>query len=129
MTPRMPRGLGPAGQKLYRDMVATFSFDDEPHKLRVLFDAAKTADTIARLDKEMETAPLTVLGSARQVAIHPCLAQAQTARNLLAQLLGRLGLPDTDEEQDRKAQKLSRTRAAAGKQRRANLRVIPRDGA
>jgi hypothetical protein len=114
---RMPNGLGYQGQKLWKSITTEFDFDAEPHKERILFDACKIADMIDRLDKEMQNEPLTVRGSMGQKAIHPCLAQSQSARGQLAQLLSRLGLPDTDEESQAKADKISsnRSRAAKGK--------------
>lgn len=112
---RMPNGLAYQGEKLWKAVTAEFDFVAEPHKERILFDACKIADMIDRLDKEMASEPLTVRGSMGQKAIHPCLAQAQSARGQLAQLLGRLGLPDTDEESQAKADKLSHTRSRAAR--------------
>jgi len=48
-----------------------------------------------------------------QQVISPFIAEARVQRALLAQLLARLGLPDTDEEAEAKAAKLSRTRRHA----------------
>ena len=54
------------------------------------------ADIIAELDEHAAEAPLTVKGSQGQPVIQPTLAEARFQRALLAQLLGRLGLPDND---------------------------------
>jgi hypothetical protein len=118
----MPRGLGTEGQKLWKSVCDEFDLELEPHKRRILFDACKTADDLKRLDAAAAKEPLTVKGSMGQQVINPCMAQAQTARNALAQLLGRLGLPDTDDEAARKADKISVTRRKAAKS--ARLRVV-----
>ena len=120
----MPRGLGTEGQKLWKSVSDEFDLAAEPHKRRILFDAFKTADDIKRLDAATAKEPLTVKGNMGQPVINPSLAQAQTARNALAQLLGRLGLPDTDEEAAEKAVKLSATRRKSAKS--ARLKVVQR---
>jgi hypothetical protein len=90
MTARMPKGLGYQGRKLWRSVADEFDLDAEPHKLRILFDACKTADLIDQLEKGMAGQSLTVLGSARQLTIHPIISELRFARGLLAQLLARL---------------------------------------
>jgi hypothetical protein len=59
----------------------------------------------------------------------PEVGELRQYRNLLGQLLGRLGLPDTDEAIAEKAAKLSQTRRQAGMQkyaRHATLKVVPK---
>ncbi len=46
----MPRGLGTEGQKLWTGVIGEFNLAYEPHKIRILTDACKTADLIKRLD-------------------------------------------------------------------------------
>ena len=113
--PRMPKGLGYQGQKLWTSINEEFDFTGEPAKLRILFDACKTADVIDQLDKEMVSEPLTVRGSMGQKTIHPCLAQAQSARAMMAQLLAKLDLPPTEDEADEQAARLTRTRSRAAR--------------
>jgi hypothetical protein len=107
---RAPAGLGLAGGRLWRSTVEVFDFTDEPHKVHILTQACRVADVVAELDEAAEEAPLTVKGSMGQQVISPFIAEARAQRALLAQLLGRLGLPDTDEESQVKAERLSRTR-------------------
>lgn len=95
--PRMPRGLETEGQKLWRGVIEEFDLSAEPHKLRILFDACKTADVIKRLDDAAVKQSLTVRGSMGQEVINPLIAQAQTARGQLAQLLGRLNFAPEDD--------------------------------
>ena len=109
---RAPAGLGEAGRKLWRSMHDTFDFDEEPHKVRQTF---RVADVIDELDDAADEAPLTVKGSQGQQVISPFIAEARAQRSLMAQLLARLALPDTDEEIEAKAEKLTRTRRRAAK--------------
>jgi len=94
--PKTPDGLGTEGRKLWREIVGTFDVIEEPHKRRILFDACKTADLIDRLEQAMSDQPLTSKGSMGQLVIHPLIAQSQTSRTQLAQLLDRLNF--TNEE-------------------------------
>lgn len=94
----MPKGLEYQGQKLWKSVVDEFDLAAEPHKLRILFDACKTADLIDQLEKGMSGEPLTVLGSARQRTIHPLVSELRFARGLLAQLLARLNFEDSIDE-------------------------------
>jgi hypothetical protein len=112
-TPRMPKGLGYHGQKLWRTVVAEYELETEPHKVEILTQAAKVADVIAELDKAAAKSPLTVRGSAGQQVISPTLAEARFQRGLLAQLLGKLGLPDAEEEPEE--QRPTRTRSESAR--------------
>jgi hypothetical protein len=112
--PRAPVGLGPAGEKLFKDVTGTFDFEDEPAKLALLAQACRVADIIAELDEHAAEAPLTVKGSAGQQVIQPTLAEARFQRGLLAQLLGRLGLPENNVDEDELAEHRAR-RSAAGR--------------
>jgi hypothetical protein len=94
----MPKGLGYQGQKLWRSVLDEFELETEPHKLRILFDACKTADLIDQLEKGMAGEPLTVLGSQRQRVIHPLVSELRFARGLLAQLLARLNFAPPEDD-------------------------------
>ncbi|EIT89311.1 hypothetical protein MA4S0726RA_3042 [Mycobacteroides abscessus 4S-0726-RA] len=94
--PRMPNRLGTEGKKLWTGIVGEFDLFHEPHKLRILFDACKLADQVKKLDDAAIKAPLTVKGSMGQEVINPVISAAQSARGLLAQLLGRLNFEAMD---------------------------------
>lgn len=96
--PKTPDSLGPEGGKLWREIVGTFDVTEEPHKRRILFDACRTADLIDQLDTAMEGQPLTASGSMGQLVIHPLIAQSQSARTQLAQLLSRLNFASSEED-------------------------------
>jgi hypothetical protein len=87
----------------------------EPHKVQILTQVCRVADVVAELDEAADEAPLTVKGSMGQQVISPFIAEAGAQRALLAQLLSRLGLPETDEEAEAKAAKVSRIRRRAAK--------------
>jgi hypothetical protein len=99
VTVRMPKGLNYQGQKLWKSITAEFDIEFEPQKQRILFDACKLADAIARLDKEADKAPLIVPGSYKQPVLHPAFAGAQTARSTLAALLARLNFEGPVEDE------------------------------
>ena len=119
---RSPAGLDKAGKALWKSVHDVFDFTEEPAKVQILAQACRVADIVAELDEAADEAPLTVKGSMGQQVISPFIAEARAQRALLAQLLGRLGLPDTDEEAAEKAEKLSQTRQKAAKS--ARLRVV-----
>ncbi|WP_264063553.1 hypothetical protein [Mycolicibacterium hippocampi] len=123
---RMPSGLrrDGHGQKLWRTVTDEFDLENEPHKVALLTQACRVADRIHQLETAAAKEPLTVLGSAQQKVIHPLISEVRFQRGLLAQLLGRLGLPDTDEAIADKAEKLLQTRRRATKS--ARLRVVNR---
>jgi hypothetical protein len=114
---RVPAGLDTAGKKLWRSVIDVFNFAEEPGKVQILTQACRVADIVAELDDAADEAPLTTKGSMGQQVISPFIAEARAQRALLAQLLGRLGLPDTDEALAEKSEKLSRTRRRVAKLR------------
>lgn len=80
----------------------------------MLEEAARVADTVARLDSAMLGEPLTVRGSAGQLREHPLLSEARQQRALLARLLHQLRLPEADDlAQHRAGQRSVQARAAA----------------
>lgn len=120
---RSPAGLDKAGKALWKSVHDVFDFTEEPHKVHVLMQACRVADIVAELDEAADEAPLTVKGSMSQQVISPFIAEARVQRALLAQLLGKLGLPDTDEALAEKAERLSQIRRKAAKS--ARLRAVP----
>ncbi|MDM2176198.1 hypothetical protein PP452_08770 [Mycobacteroides abscessus] len=97
---RMPNGLGYQGKKLWQEVTGVYDLSVDPHKRRILYDACKTADLIDTLDKAMTGQSLTVRGSMGQQVINPLVAQAQSGRVMLAQLLARLNLAEAGEDDE-----------------------------
>lgn len=94
----------------------------EPQKVEIQTHACRVTDKIAELDRAQRSEPLTVLGLARQLTIHPLIAEVRFQRSLLAQLLGKLALPDTDEQIEAKREAVSAVRRATSKA--AKLQVV-----
>ncbi len=117
--PRQPRGFGAAGARFWKETIATFDFSEESGKLLILEHACKVTDVIAQLEKAASSAPLTCLGSARQTQIHPLISEIRFQRGLLAQLVTKLGLPETEEAAQERAENLTRVRRKAARLRLA----------
>ncbi|WP_373198757.1 hypothetical protein [Mycobacterium marinum] len=111
--PRAPRGLASTGKALWKSIHKTFDFSDEPHLLAILEQACQTRDEIDRLDAAMQGEPYTVLGSAKQVQVHPLVSEARFQRKTLAELLSRLSLPDNSDPDDPHARRVVAARTAA----------------
>lgn len=112
--------LGEEGLLFWEEMNRTFNFHGETHKLRILEQAAKTLDTIAYLEEQMVDQPVTVLGSAKQLTIHPILDFIGRQRTAFTNQIKALKLPDSDEEAASKAER--RTKQA---RKAANVRHNP----
>ncbi len=112
-TPRAPRGLDKAGKGLWKSLHQTFDFTDEPHLLAILEQVCRTRDEIDRLEAAMEGQPYTVLGSAKQLQVHPLVSEARFQRKALAELLSRIGLPDNADPDDPHARRSAAGRKAA----------------
>jgi hypothetical protein len=97
--PRKPRGLKAAGTRLGESVVNDYAIELERQKLPILEAACRTADDLARFERAMVNAPLTVKGSAGQACINPIQSEIRFARALLAQLIARLSFePPLEEE-------------------------------
>lgn len=107
--PKAPKGLGSAGNALWRSVLTDYWMDGESHKLSILEEACRVKDRISELEAAMAGEPLTVLGSARQLTIHPLIAEVRSQRGLLAGLVKSLQLPDGEEDE---AAALSRSQQA-----------------
>jgi hypothetical protein len=114
--PRMPRGLSAPGKRFWSKTLEVFDLSQDPHRVEILEQACRVVDKIAELEKAQSGQPLTVLGSARQVTIHPLISEVRFQRGLLAQLVTKLGLPETDEAIETQAQRVSDVRRTAAKQ-------------
>lgn len=87
-----PRGLKAAGRKLWA--ATTEKYELREDELVVLKDACAEADLIGRMEKALESEPLTVSGSQGQLVAHPLVQELRQHRATVAMLLGKLKLPD-----------------------------------
>ena len=95
--PRPPKGLGPAGRKLWKAIVSDWQL--RPDELAVLESVCFEADIIRRLQDEMVDSPLTAKGSMGQLVEHPVSVALRQHRATQAQLLKQLQIPDQDEDE------------------------------
>lgn len=108
--PRTPAGLSTAGRRLWRMVIAAYELRVD--ELRVLEDAAREADVVARIEAALTAEPLLVVGSTGQTRPNGLLTELRGHRALLATLLRQLDLPDLSRSAGRDA---AATSAAARK--------------
>lgn len=92
-----PKGLGPAGRALWREIAAQVAADGlqlDARERRLLRDACAEADALEAVEAALDGARLMVRGSQGQDVAHPLLGEARRSRATIAQLLGRIGLED-----------------------------------
>lgn len=109
MAHQTPKELGPEGAKLWKTMVKGITY--RPDELRILTNACRMADRIARLEEDFQGQPSTVKGSMGQIVIHPLLAEITALEVKQAGLLARLDVPG-DEEEDETVTKMTTSQAA-----------------
>lgn len=113
---RTPPGLGDAGRRLWRSVaadVAASGLELDARELRVLRDAARTADDLELIEEALAGAPAVVVGSTGQPRPQPLLEEARKARALIATLLRVLDLDDPAEAGHRGGVARSSTAARA----------------
>lgn len=89
-----PRYLKAAGKRLWLETVEKYELRQD--ELETLRAACAEADLIARMEKELETEPLTVKGSMGQLVPHPLVSELRQHRATMAGLLRGLKLPDDE---------------------------------
>ncbi len=93
--PRAPAGLHKAGKALWRDIRAVFNFTEEPHLVAILEQACRVRDRLDELQTGMAGQPLIgPYGSAKQLTVHPLIAEIRFQQKTLTEHLRALGLPD-----------------------------------
>lgn len=95
MAIRTPAGLGDAGRKFWRAILADYELRTD--ELRILEQAARTLDELRILEGALAGAPVMVQGSAGQMRTNPIFADARQHRALFAALCRQLALPHADE--------------------------------
>lgn len=120
--PRAPKGLKARGARLWRDLHAVFDFTQDPHRSAVIEDICRTIDLIDRLQREVDRGDIRVKGSQGQPVAAPEIPELRLQREALVRMLSRLDLPETAEQREAKAAKLSEIRRDVAKSSR--FRVV-----
>lgn len=113
--PRTPKNLGAAGKALWSSIIPAYEL--RPDELRIFMDACREADLIARLEDELAVSPLMVKGSMGQEVISGLVSEVRQHRAVLAQLLGKLKIPDSPAGAARKRAQVSDAARAAARAR------------
>ena len=114
--PAPSKPLGTAGYEFWEDMHTEYDFTVEPDKLMILEQACKTLDVIDELEKDFieKQSSYTATGSARQLTIHPVIAEIRVQRTTFQTLIKSLKLPENVIEQSGKpAPKASKANSRA----------------
>lgn len=92
MTLRAPSKLGSGGRRLWADVTSVYSL--RPDEARLLEEAAREADLVDKLEKELAIQPLVTKGYKGQPRVNPIISEIRQHRAVLRQLLSGLKLPD-----------------------------------
>ena len=88
----IPRGLGPAGRKLWRSVVADYELDE--HESVLLTQACRTVAVIERLQAQLDAAD--VLDDRYNGRVNPLLPELRQQRLALTRMLKELKVPSAD---------------------------------
>jgi hypothetical protein len=106
-----PKGLGPAGRRLWRKVTADWELDAGDYEL--LIQACRTVSELDRLAAALSDVDPFVTGSTGQVKVHPAYAELRMHRATLAALLGKLGIEDDEDSSPEAAWRSQRAKDAA----------------
>ena len=99
--PKEFRDLGPAGRKMYREVVADLAEMGLAHDARevsMLYCACRMRDRIALLERELADAPLSVAShTGKGQVMNPLWVELRQTEGLMVQTLGRLKPPQEGE--------------------------------
>jgi hypothetical protein len=94
--PRAPKGLNPAGRRLWRAILSDFDLDE--HELAVLVVACRTVDRLEDVAAALADAPLTTKNARGDLVAHPLLVEQRQQSITLTRLLASLRLPTGETE-------------------------------
>ncbi|WP_028924496.1 hypothetical protein [Pseudonocardia acaciae] len=98
---RAPAGLGSAGRSFWKEITELYELRPDEH--RVLEQAARELDLIARLEAELAEAPTMVRGSQGQLVINGMIQELRQHRSAFTSMMRFLKLPDEAEKEAQKA--------------------------
>ena len=96
MAERSPRGLGPAGQELWTQVLDDLEegWELDARELHLLARACRCADEIVALDTAVDRDGHAISGSRGQTVVHPALAEARQLRLTQLRLLSAIEMSD-----------------------------------
>jgi hypothetical protein len=94
--PRAPKGLNPAGRRLWRAILSDFDLDE--HELAVLVVACRAVDRLEDVAAALADAPLTTKNARGDLVAHPLLVEQRQQSITLTRLLASLRLPTGETE-------------------------------
>lgn len=119
--PVAPKGLGAAGKRTWRAILADLPADEEltARELELLATAARQADLVAALEKALVAEGVIVAGAAGQKRLNAVTTELRQSRLAFARLLGELAIsPDEGEiPMTSKAQRAQRAAQARWRRR------------
>jgi hypothetical protein len=90
--PKAPQGTGPAGRKLWREVLGEYELEE--HEMLLLREAVRTVDTLDALHKKAKP---PIVDSPQGLKANPALIEARQQRIALARILAALRLPAGEE--------------------------------
>jgi hypothetical protein len=90
-----PKGTGPSGRALWRDVLA--KFDLEEHELALLREAVRSVDQLDNLHDIVQRDGVIVDGPNGTPKMHPAAVEARQLRIALARVIAALRLPADDD--------------------------------
>lgn len=88
----VPAGMREKGTRLWQEVTSGYKLRSD--ELDVLEDVCREADLIDKIERELESADLMVVGSQGQFVVNPLIAEARQHRATKMSLWKRLALPD-----------------------------------
>lgn len=95
--PAAPKGTGPSGRRLWREVQTRFELDE--HERALLVEVVRTVDQLDALDAIVAAEGVLEAATGRA---HPALVEARQQLAILARLVATLRLPD---DEDRRPQR------------------------
>lgn len=92
--PRPPRGLAPAGRRLWSDLLAVYELD--PHELRLLVELCRQVDLVEDLQTAIDADGVMVATGTGGRKVNPAAVELRHGRLVVARLAAALRLPAAD---------------------------------
>lgn len=105
--PSPPTGMGAAGRRLWRAVLADFELAE--HERSLLDQACRVADVCGQLQAKVDADGPLMLSRLGEMRAHPALVELRQQRQLLARLIVALRVPLGEQEDDGKGRRGGRS--------------------